>query len=395
MATRVIMPAFGTTQTTGVLLKWFKREGETVAKGEPLMEVETDKSTVEVAANATGVLLGRRAAEGDTIPVGQAVAIIGASGETLTEASWAATVATVPSVNASAAQTDSTAHRNAAQPVSGAAGRPLASPAARRIARQNSLDIGALRGSGPGGAVLARDFNSPANDSPAGALMPLNAMRRIIGARMSASKQSAPHFYIGMDVDMSAVTKLRNAAKERGAEVVPSINDFILEASARALKDFPAINSSFTDRGIQQHGDINIGIAVALDEGLVVPVIRNADQLDLTALAKQSRELADKAQNKKLFPLDYEGGTFTISNLGMLGVDSFIAIINPPQAAILAVGRVAPRVIAEDDAMAIRQMMTITLSADHRVADGAVGARFLQSVKKYLETGARTATVAD
>lgn len=391
MATRVIMPAFGTTQTTGVLLKWLKRDGETVAKGEALMEVETDKSTVEVAANSSGVLLGRRAAEGDTIPVGQIIALIGAAGERLDEASWGTIRAESPTVNRAEAKTDSTVRQSAAQPVSVSPGRPLASPAARRIARQNSLDLGAIRGSGPGGAVLARDFDSPPNGSSGGALMPLNAMRRIVGARMSASKQSAPHFYISVDVDMSAVTKLRKAAKERSDEVVPSINDFILQASARALNDFPAMNSSFTDRGIQQHADINIGIAVALDEGLVVPVISNADQLNLVELAKRSRELADKAQNKKLFPLDYEGGTFTISNLGMLGVDSFIAIINPPQAAILAVGRVAPRVIAEDDAMAIRDMMTITLSADHRVADGAVGARFLRSIKNYLETGARTA----
>ncbi len=393
MATRVIMPAFGATQTTGVLLKWFKREGETVAKGEALMEVETDKSTVEVAANATGVLLGRRAAEGDTIPVGQIIALIGAAGEKLDETSWGPNRTEPTTANPSVAMTDSTVHRPVAQPVSASPGHPLASPAARRIARQNSLDIGAIRGSGPGGAVLTRDLQSPGNGSSDGSLMPLNAMRRITGARMSASKQSAPHFYISVDIDMSAVTKLRKAAKERGDEVVPSINDFILQACARALKDFPSMNSSFTERGIQQHADINIGIAVALDEGLVVPVIRNADQLDLMELAKQSRELADKAQNKKLSPLDYEGGTFTISNLGMLGVDSFIAIINPPQAAILAAGRVGPRVIAEDDAMAIREMMTITLSADHRVADGAVGARFLQSIKKYLETGSRTAAV--
>ena len=212
-------------------------------------------------------------------------------------------------------------------------------------------------------------------------------MRRIVGQRMTQSKQTAPHFYISMDIDMTAVSKLRNGWKERGDEPMPSINDFILQASARALKEFPQVNSSFTEQGILQHADINVGVAVALDEGLVVPVIRNADQLNLLELAKQSRSLADKAQNKKLFPLDYEGGTFTVSNLGMLGVDNFIAIINPPQCAILAIGRVAPRVVTDGDGIEIKSMMTATLSADHRVVDGASAARFLQQVKKHLESG--------
>ena len=217
--------------------------------------------------------------------------------------------------------------------------------------------------------------------------MPLSPMRRIVGQRMTQSKQSAPHFYIGMDIDMTAVSKLRSEWKERGDAMIPSINDFIHQASARALKDFPSINSSFTEQGIQQHTDINIGVAVALEEGLVVPVIRNADRLNLMELAMRSRELADKAQNKKLFPIDYEGGTFTVSNLGTLGVDSFIAIINPPQCAILAVGRVAPRVVTDGDGIEIKIIMTATLSAVHRVVDGAIAARFLQRVKQYLETG--------
>jgi pyruvate dehydrogenase E2 component (dihydrolipoamide acetyltransferase) len=172
---------------------------------------------------------------------------------------------------------------------------------------------------------------------------------------------------------------------QRGEEVIPSINDFILHACAAALKTFPALNASFTEQGIEQHPDINLGVAVALEEGLVVPVIRNADRLSLNELAQQSRQLADKAQNKKLLPLDYEGGTFTVSNLGMLGVDSFVAIINPPQCAILAVGRVAPRVVADDGMFAVRSLMTATLSADHRVIDGALAARFLGEVKRRLE----------
>jgi pyruvate dehydrogenase E2 component (dihydrolipoamide acetyltransferase) len=215
--------------------------------------------------------------------------------------------------------------------------------------------------------------------------IPLSPMRRIVGELMTQSKQRAPHFYISVEVDMTAVNRWRAAAKERSDKSIPSINDFILHACAAALKTFPPLNSSFTERGIQQHSDINLGVAVALEEGLVVPVIRNADRLSLSELAQQSRRLADKAQNKKLLPLDYDGGTFTVSNLGMLGVDSFVAIINPPQCAILAVGRVAPRVVADDGMFAVRSLMTATLSADHRVIDGALAAHFLGEVKRRLE----------
>jgi len=272
-------------------------------------------------------------------------------------------------------------------------GRVLASPKAKRIAKERAIDLSSLRGSGPEGSILAEDVLRAAPDleptvqaAPAAQeIIPLTPMRRIVGQRMAQSKQSAPHFYISMEIDMSSVSEARINWKEKGESNVPSINDFILHACARALKDFPSLNASFTDGGIQQHGDINIGVAVALDEGLVVPVIRNADRLSLTELAAQSRELADKAQKKKLFPLDYEGGTFTVSNLGMLGVDSFTAIINPPQCAILAVGRVAARVVADDGMFAIRSLMTATLSADHRVVDGAIAARFLREVKSLLE----------
>jgi pyruvate dehydrogenase E2 component (dihydrolipoamide acetyltransferase) len=210
-------------------------------------------------------------------------------------------------------------------------------------------------------------------------------MRRVVGRRMSESKRSAPHFYLGMDVDMTALEKERAEGKNRKEEPLPSINDFILWACASALTDFPYLNSAYSENGIQIFDDINIGTAVAIEEGLVVPVIRNADLLTLRELAQKSRALAEKAQRKKLMPLDYEGGTFTVSNLGALGVDQFVAIINPPQAAILAVGRVAPRVVSLDGNIVVRPMMTMTLSADHRVVDGAVATRFLQRVKAMLE----------
>ena len=399
MATDVIMPALGVAQQTGILLKWLRAEGQSVSKGEPLMEVETDKATVEIEAAASGTLTQIIAKAGDEVPVGRTIALILAPGEALPtkrEAPAAAEVLPLLPKGEGRGEGRSatlTSPLPPAVPPAPVGGRVLASPKAKRIAKERAIDLISLRGSGPEGSILAEDVLRAAPDlaprpqtAPAAQeIIPLTPMRRIVGQRMTQSKQSAPHFYISMDIDMTAVSEARAGWKEKGEISVPSINDFILHASARALKDFPSLNSTFTDQGIKLHADINIGMAVALDEGLVVPVIRHADRLSLTELATQSRELADKAQKKKLFPLDYEGGTFTVSNLGMLGVDSFTAIINPPQCAILAVGRAAPRVVADDGMFAIKPMMTATLSADHRIVDGAIGARFLQEVKRLLE----------
>ena len=392
MPTNVIMPALGVAQQTGTLLKWLKAEGQSVAKGEPLMEIETDKATVEVEAAAAGVLTQVIAKAGDEVPVGQTIAFIVAPGESSPEKM-------APSASPSTA-TQKKAPQPTVKPVAqpgpveSRTERLLASPAAKRIAREEAIDLTTVKGSGPEGSIVAQDVLQAAKQrSPSSIaapavqeIAPLSSMRRIAGERMTQSKQSAPHFYISMDIDMTAVSKLRTAWKERGADGAPSINDFIVHACARALKDFPSLNSTFTEQGIKLHKDINIGMAVALDEGLVVPVIHNTDRLSLGELAVQARALIDKAQKKKLFPLDYEGGTFTVSNLGMLGVDSFIAIINPPQCAILAVGRVTPRVVAEDDMFSIKSCMTATLSADHRIVDGAIAARFLRQVKELLET---------
>jgi pyruvate dehydrogenase E2 component (dihydrolipoamide acetyltransferase) len=389
MSTNVIMPALGVAQQRGTLLKWLKAEGQAVSKGEPLMEVETDKATVEIEAPASGVLSQVSADAGDEVPVGQRIALILAPGEsplkitTLAAAEPRATMAVAPALLAKST--------SAAVALSSTPGRKLASPAAKRLAREKGIALAMLRGSGPEGSILAADVlqargAAPIGDETAADLVASSPMRRIVGARMTESKQRAPHFYLSMDIDMSAVSKLRSDWKDRGDETIPSVNDFILLACARALKDFPSMNSSYTERGIKIHAEVHIGMAVALDEGLVVPVIRNADRLGLAELAGQTRNLAEKAQNKKLLPRDYEGGTFTASNLGMLGVDSFTAIINPPQCAILAVGRVAPRVAAEDGMVAIKSFMTATLSADHRVVDGAIAARFLTRIKRYLES---------
>ncbi len=401
MATEVIMPALGMAQEKGTLVNWLKAEGEAVKKGEPLMEVETDKAAVEIEAPASGILANVTALAGDEIPVGQKIAVILAPGEALPTERKATPAALhqhpLPQGEGTgegrpATSTPTPPAESAAQ-TRHVGERVLASPTAKRIAKEKGVDLASLKGTGPAGSVVAEDVlraggaqtAAPAGPPKLKELVQLTAMRRIVGDRMSKSKQSAPHFYIGMDVDMTEVNRKRSEWKVRGEKLVPSINDFILCASARALRDFPSLNAAFTAQGIQIFSDINIGMAVALEEGLVAPVIRNADRLSLQEMAKQSRELAEKAQKKKLFPLDYEGGTFTVSNLGMLGVDSFVAIINPPQCAILAVGRVAPRVVPHGEEIAIRPMMTVTLSADHRIVDGAIAARFLRLVKELLE----------
>jgi pyruvate dehydrogenase E2 component (dihydrolipoamide acetyltransferase) len=384
------MPALGVAQQTGTLLKWLKAEGQSVSKGEPLMEIETDKATVEIEAPSSGILTQVIAKAGDEVPVGQRIALILAPGEPLPR-ELAPTASARPETMAKEA-----APISAAKPPSSVianSARILTSPAAKRIAREKGVNLASLKGSGPEGSVLAADVLRAASEltSPDVAasmpqrLVPLSRMRRIVSERMTLSKQTAPHFYLSMDIDMSAVVDCRTEQKRRPKEGVPSMNDYILYACARTLKDFPAINASFSDEGINLHDDIHLGMAVALEEGLVVPVIRHADRLSLNELAAQSRKLVDRAQSKKLFPLDYEGGTFTVSNLGMLGVDSFTAIINPPQCAILAVGRVAERVVVDDGMFAIKWLMTATLSADHRMIDGAIGARFLREVKDRLE----------
>lgn len=376
-------------QEKGTLLNWLKAEGDSVKKGEPLMEVETDKATVEVEAPASGILAQVSAAPGEEVPVGQKIALILAPGESSTKQSQSKT-SPRPARSPAASRETLKEDRAERAPITG---RIVASPAARRIAKERSVDLASLKGSGPGGSIVAEDVMraggvqvaAPGGPPKLRETVPLTPMRRIVGERMTKSKQTAPHFYVSVDVDMTEVTQRRNKWKGSGEPIVPSINDFILYASARGLREFPSMNAAFTDQGIQLFSDINIGVAVALEEGLVVPVIRNADRLSLEDLAKQSRELAGRAQKKKLFPLDFEGGTFTVSNLGMLGVDNFVAIINPPQCAILAVGQVADRVVPQGEKIVIRPMMTMTLSADHRVVDGAIAARFLQEIKRSLQ----------
>jgi len=438
MPTRVIMPALEMAQETGKVIHWLKRPGETVRKGEPIVEIETDKVTVEIEAPASGVLRDVTAAEGDVVPVGRTIALIVGAGEAggasaaapVMPAGSAAATGAVPALPAGggaaagAVKASPLARRIAEQhgvdlgrirtptgriekadvlayvesqkpPASGngQAGRLVAaSPKARRLAAERGLDLSALRGSGPGGAVLADDV--PAAARPAAPAAPAAAPRegapsvgtiwRIMAERMTASWTTAPHFYLVREVNVSRLAAwLDRARKQTGAHV--TYTDLLVKLVAAALSRHPRANASWRDGVIVQNAEINIGLAVAIEDGLVVPVIHRADTLRLPELAARRADVVSRAQAGKLRPADIQGGGFTISNLGMYGVDAFSAIVNPPQAAILAVGRIADRVVALDGRPVVQPTMVLTLSCDHRALDGARAAQFLTTLADLVE----------
>jgi len=371
MPTNVIMPALELAQETGKVLHWLKAPGDLVRKGESIVEIETDKVTVEIEAPASGILSDVTARAGDVVPVGQAIALIVAPGE-----------AASPLARKVAEQEHSTA---AAVP---AARLAAASPKARRLAAERGRDVSALRGSGPGGAVLAADVATaklpevpPARSVEAPGV---STVWRIMAERMTASWTTAPHFYLVREVNVSRlVSWLEKARKQTGAHV--TYTDLLVKLVAAAISQHPAVNASWKDGAIVRNADINIGLAVAIDDGLVVPVLHRADTLSLAELATRREDLVSRAQAGKLRPPDIQGAGFTISNLGMYGVDAFNAIVNPPQAAILAVGRIADRVVALNGQPAVQPTMVLTLSCDHRALDGARGAQFLGALAELIE----------
>jgi pyruvate dehydrogenase E2 component (dihydrolipoamide acetyltransferase) len=356
MPAEVIMPALGMAQETGKVLRWFKAEGEAVAKGEPLLEIETDKVTVEIEAPAAGTLAAVRAVAGDEVPVGQAIALLLAAGES---------AATVPEVAGARAR------------------RPLASPKARRIAAERGLDLAALGGSGPGGAIVAADVQRGAAVPPAPA--PTGTVWRVMAERVTASWQSTPHFYLRRAVDASRLQSWRAAVRARDDGEGVTHTDLLVKLAAEALRRHPRVNSTWRDGAVVPGERINVAIAVATDEALVAPVIHDADRLELAAIASRRLEVVAAAREGRLRPEDVSGGTFTVSNLGMYGVDSFDAIINAPQAAILAVGRIADRIVAVDGQPAVRPVLELSVSFDHRVVDGARGAEFLDTLVSLVE----------
>jgi pyruvate dehydrogenase E2 component (dihydrolipoyllysine-residue acetyltransferase) len=373
--TEVIMPALGLAQETGKVLRWLKAEGESVAKGEPLLEVETDKVTVEVEAPAEGILGGLRAGEGDDVPVGQAVAFVLAPGESAPEPA---------AVSGAPRATEAEPVEASAEPKPGPkARRRLASPKARRLAREHGIELDSVTGSGPHGSVLAADLEG-ANGDGATTLEAGPVWQRM-AERVARSWQTVPHFFLLREVDAGGLQAWRETARRRPGCEALTHSDLLIRICAAALREHPRVNATWRDGSVVAQDEINVGLAVATDEALVVPVIHGADSLDLPALAARRAQLVEAARAGRLAPADVQGGTFTVSNLGMYGVDAFLAVVNAPQAAILAVGRIADRVVAADGAPAVRPVMTLSLSFDHRVVDGARGAQFLDTLAALVE----------
>jgi pyruvate dehydrogenase E2 component (dihydrolipoamide acetyltransferase) len=401
MATKIAMPKLSDTMEEGIILKWLKKEGETVKQGEIIAEVQTDKADMELEAYDTGVLRKIFVPEGKGAAVGKPIAIIGSASEDISSllvetpapstvhgALAAAQPAPKPVEQAQAAP--------AYAPVStgGGDGRIKVSPLAKAIAAQNKIDLHSISGSGPMGRIVKKDLETslsklsgrPSRQYAPGTTQefPVSLMRKTIAKRLVESKTTAPHFYLTYDVDMKRTIDFRNSLNT-GGDVKVSFNDIIVKACAYALRNHPKVNSTFTPDKIIQHGAINVGVAVAIDDGLITPVIRNTDMKNLFEIAGESKELAAKAREKKLKPDEFSGGTFTVSNLGMLGVEEFAAIINPPEAAILAVGAITEQPVVENGQVVVGHRLKLTLSCDHRMVDGAVGAEFMQEVKSNLE----------
>jgi pyruvate dehydrogenase E2 component (dihydrolipoamide acetyltransferase) len=389
MAISVVMPALEMAQESGKLLSWRKKEGERVAKGEPLLEIETDKAVVEVEAPGDGILAGITADVGAVIPVGETIAWLVAPGEKPPAKSAAAAAPAARAVIAGTPQASAAAPALAKQ--AGAA-PPQISPKARRLAKELSVDFAQIRGTGPDGVITSEDVQAFANAkvavataaaAPAAAAETLSAVARLMAERTTQSWTSVPHFFLVRDVDAGTLVEAQkhlSAAAEKTQSAAPTVTDLLIALVARVLAKHPQMNSSWTGEGIRANPDVNISVAMAVKDGVVSAVIHKANTLQLSETSAQRRELTERARAGRLRPADIAGGTFTISNLGMYKVDAFTAIITPPQAAILAVGSISERVVPIDGKPGIRPMMTLTLSSDHRVVDGAHAAEFLSEL---------------
>ena len=435
MATNILMPALSPTMTEGTLSRWLKKEGETIKAGDVIAEIETDKATMEVEAVDEGVL-GRILVQDGTegVKVNEPIAVLVGAGEA---APAAPTPAKAAPVEAAPVEVQAPAPQVAAPtatPAPAAVPRPpapnghaadaervFASPLARRMASQAGIDLSALKGSGPNGRIVRADIEAaqkgapvkgapvqapaqavapaPAARAPAPAaaisaphkLVPHSSMRKIIARRLTEAKSSIPHFYVSMDIEIDALIALQNQlnakspARDQPGSYFITINDLVIRASGAALRRIPEVNASWTDDGMVFYDDVDISVAVAIPDGLITPIVRRADQKGLLTISREMRDLATRARAGKLKPEEFQGGGFSISNMGMFGVSEFSAIINPPQAAILAVATGAKRPVVKNDALTIATVMTCTLSADHRVVDGALGARWMREFKTIVE----------
>jgi len=420
----VEMPKMGDTMEEGKILRWIKHEGDQVKKGESLAEVETDKVNIEIEAFASGVLRKILVAEGESAPIGASIAYIGGADEPLPDEAGGngkgaapqtqerSSAAAPAPAGAAAPAASSAASPVPAQVAAPSGGRIFISPLARRFAEEHKVDYRQVRGTGPNGRIIKLDIEAALKQAPAAVTpeaaplpvaealpagvatgefveIPLTAMRRTIAKRLTQSMQSAPHFYVTSVIDTGKLGELRKQINEYAATapdpVKVSFNDLIIKAVALALLRMPQVNVSFAEDKLIQKKQVHIGVAVALEQGLIVPVLHDADKRGILDIARETRRLAEAARTNKLKPEDLSGGTFTVSNLGMFDVESFTAIINPPESAILAVGSITPTPVVVDGQIVVRERMKVTLSSDHRALDGAVAARFLQEVKRLLE----------
>ena len=432
MATKVIMPKLSPTMEEGQISRWLKKEGDKVSMGEPLAEIDTDKATMEMQALANGVLRKIIIGEGQSAPLGQLIAVIGEPNEDiasmLAEAPAAAAPAKpateapkkeeqpepapqpAPQAKAAAAATSGPAPRSVdnGQPQSAPSdsGRMIVSPLAARMAAEAGIDLRSLQGSGPGGRIIKRDIEA-AISQPAAAPAatpayprlvesgrfgasayrdePANEIRKTIAKRLVTSLGPVPHFFLTTEIEMDRAAEMRRGINALDPDLKISINDVIIKVAASALIQHPEVNASFQEKFVRYYERADIGVAVAIPDGLITPVIRAADQKSLSQIAGEVRELAERARSRKLKPEEYTGATFSISNLGMFGIDEFTAVINPPEGAILAVGAMSAKPVVRENEIVVRQMMRVTMSCDHRVIDGATGAKFLQTFKKILE----------
>ena len=423
------MPKMGDAMEEGTLVKWLKSEGDEVSEGDPIAEIETDKVTLELEAEDSGTLAQLIADEGQDIPVGEAIAFIAGEGEEVPERAAGGGAEEAEEEGGEGEAQAQTATETEAPEEEGAEEAPAqadgrtdghfrASPIVRRLAQENNLDLSRIEGSGPAGRIVERDVRAAMESgtaqktdgkaeveapereaapqvaaapeptrAPGTELVEPSRMRRVIGERMTQSKQQVPHYYATVEVEMNDLLALRKQLNEQLEEqgIKLSINDFVMKAVALALKDFPNLNALWTSEGIELHQQVDLAMAVALEEGLITPVIRDAANKTLSAISAGSKDLARRAREGALKPEEYQGGTVTVSNMGMFGVESFAAIINPPQAAIVAVSSIMQRAMFKDDEVVPVSIMKLTLSADHRISNGAEGARYLAEVKSLLE----------
>lgn len=429
MPINILMPALSPTMTEGTVAKWLMKEGDEVKAGDVLAEIETDKATMEVEAVDEGTLGKIVVPEGtEGVPVNDVIAVLLEEGEDKAALAAApAKAATKPAPPAPAPQAPAPAPAPAAQSAPPAVAPPAtdtaparvdgeritASPLARRMALQAGLDLAALRGSGPNGRVIKRDIESaisggaPAAPAPVATPVataagpgakamadllgmtyrqdPLSGMRKTIARRLTEAKQTVPHFYLTVDCRIDELLRVRKEINGRFDDIKISVNDFVIRAAALALGQVPAANASWDDSGILLYEHADISVAVATPKGLITPIVKAADAKGLATISREMKDLAGRARDGKLKPEEYQGGTFSVSNLGMFGVREFAAIINPPQGCILAVGAGSPRPVVKDGALAVATVMSCTLSVDHRVVDGAIGAEFLAAFKKLIE----------